>query len=512
MRIRTRKNLKRHNLLVILLFFLPFGSFLGYASGVFYILDDLASFTYTIGLNTTDFIEPDFNKMAQWAAKIDDRFEQYHMASNLSLTITFTDYNYTTPVYYHSTDNAGLSTGTSLATYCFKYKAAKDEGNQTMMEDALRIIKGLLTGFSYMLAVPNGGIGPDYPGIPARFYWAPEHKSIPGYEHVTNWMLSPHVRHFNGSGDYKNWRCRLYTSKDEMGGYLFGLGRTLQLCDDPWVQERVKLLIAQLIEGFRKTNWLVIGGDGNPCGTDLKATLGSGEWVLSLLNLGRIAHPGVYDDLWHYYATKNMYMNGIGEGSNFNIIEEYYGWNFGHMDLFNLIMTTQDPNLKQFFINEYIQGTYPLIRYHRNAFFNMIYLVWTGDENQTIRNDIFDQLMRFQDNIEWGKGGYINFNATERPSWHTKNPAPEKWKQILNGPLGFLYAPVALEIDFTDELWMQPATVDMMYYDPGNFWGDNPFEEDGGRQASGLTEGDGRVYNCVYWMGRAYGIIPPPSS
>ncbi|GAI50989.1 unnamed protein product, partial [marine sediment metagenome] len=171
---------------------------MGYAGGVFYILDDLASFTYTIGLNTTDFIEPDFNKMAQWTTKIDDRFEQYHMASNLSLTITFTDYNYTIPAYYHSTDNAGLSTGTSLATYCFKYKAAKDEGNITMMEDALRIIKGLLTGFSYMLAVPNGGIGPDYPGIPARFYWAPEHKNIPGYEHVTNWMLSPHVRHFNG--------------------------------------------------------------------------------------------------------------------------------------------------------------------------------------------------------------------------------------------------------------------------------------------------------------------------
>ncbi|GAI47259.1 unnamed protein product, partial [marine sediment metagenome] len=182
-------------------------------------------------------------------------------------------------------------------------------------------------------------------------------------------------------------------------------------------------------------------------------------------------YPGLYDDLWHHYATKNMYMNGIGEGSTFNIIEEYYGWNFGHMDLFNLIMTTQDPNLKQFFINEYIQGTYPLIRYHRNAFFNMIYLVWTGDENQTIRNDIFDQLMRFQNNIEWGKGGYISFNATERPSWHTKNPAPEKWNQILNGPLGFLYAPIALEIDFTDELWLQPATVDMMYYDPGNFWG-----------------------------------------
>ena len=78
--------------------------------------------------------------------------------------------------------------------------------------------------------------------------------------------------------------------------------------------------------------------------------------------------------------------------------------------------------------------------------------------------------------------------------------------------MGFLYAPIALEIDFTDELWMQPATVDMMYYDPGNFWGDNPFEEDGGRQGNGLTEGDGRVYNCVYWMGRAYGIIPPPLS
>ncbi len=490
-----------------MIYFLPFILGGAYIGGAIYIINDITSFTYRDPYENISFtyIEPNFTKMAQWADIIEKRFEEYHMPAGLALSCTFTDYNYTNVSYYHPTDNAALSTGMALATECFRYQVGKNENNTELMENATRVIKKLLMGFSYMLAVPNGGIGPDYPGIPSRFYWSPDNRNITGYQSITDWMLSNHVRHFNGTGPYKNWRCRLYTSKDEIAGYLFGLGAALQFCNDDWVQNRTKLLIAQLIEGFKKTNWLIINGDGHPDGADMKSLIGGGEWILSLLQLGRKAYPEKYSDLYHYFATKNLYMNTVAINSPTNLIMDYYAWNFEHKTLFNLITMEDDPKLKNFYIKKYEQGIYNMLKTHRNPYFNMMYLVFTGKNDSNIKRDIFDQLMRFENNIP-----IRNVNATPRPAWHQKNQEMIKWRDFINNnPIGMLYSPLTLEIDFED-MYLQPALVDNMYTNVGNFYEKNPFEEVKETTGDGLSEGTGTTFTAVYWMGRAFGIIPPP--
>ncbi|MHA1130115.1 MAG: hypothetical protein ACTSQQ_04840 [Candidatus Helarchaeota archaeon] len=512
MRRRSRAHVKRQTIIKVALILSPFILGILYVGGAIYIIRDITSFANTQYYNPGSFIPANFTLMAKWADQIELRFEQYHMPANISLKCTFTDKNYTDVSYYHPTDNVALSTGMALATECFRYAAAVKENNSALKENASRCIKRLLTGFSYLLAVPNGGIGPDYPGIISRFYWAPDNVVIPGYGSITNWMLDENeVRHFNGTGAYKNWRWRGYTSKDEMAGYLYGLGAAIQFCqDDPWIWNRTRLLIAQIIEGYLKTDWLVINGDGNPCGSDMKALLfaGGGEWILSLLRIGKTAFPdGRYDELYHYFTSKNMYMTIVAGGQNLNLIMDYYAWNFLHKTLFNLITLEDDPNLKNLYIKQYESGTYNLMKYTRSPYFNMMYLIFTGKNDSAIKADIFDQLMRFQNNTH-----IRNVNATPRPAWHQLNAKMQYWRDFIDhNPLGVLYSPLKLEVSFGD-IYLQPATVDMMYSNVGNFYEKSPFSpiSENERTGDGLTEGPGNTFTVVYWMGRAYGIIPHP--
>ncbi|MHA1265648.1 MAG: hypothetical protein ACTSRS_10480 [Candidatus Helarchaeota archaeon] len=518
MRKRPRSGIKFSSLLKIGLVLLPF--LLGglYIGGALYIIGDITTPFLQKNYDSGEFIPANFTLMAQWADAIELRFEQYHIPANISLKVTFTDSNYDTPSYYHPTDNVALSTGMALATECFRYRAAVRENNTALKTNATRVIKKLLTGFSYLLAVPNGGIGPEYPGTISRFYWAPDNTAIPGYASITNWMLDENeVRHFNGTGAYKNYRWRGYTSKDEMAGYLFGLGAAIQFCqDEPWIWNRTRLLIAQIIEGYLKTNWLVINGDGNPCGSDMKSIMfmTGGEWILSLLRIGKTAFPdGRYDQLYHYFASKDMYMNSVARADPLNLIMDYYAWNFNHKTIFNLITLEDNPQLKNFYISQYINGIYNKIRYTRSPYFNMMYLVFTGENNDEIKKDIFDQLMRFENNTLCR-----NVNATARPSSHQLNPRIQYWRDFIGtNPIGMLYSPLTLEVGaLTAEgknYYLQPATVDMMYHNVGNFYEKNPFEEISGYNSpsnNGLTEGPGNTFTVVYWMGRAYGIIPPP--
>lgn len=499
--------------MIVFLFVGPFVPFFVYLQSGFSLLDECSSFNFTIGLNTSEFIDPVYGKLDRWARTLDDRFEKMHMPSNIALRVTFKDYDYDEINYYHSTDNVGLSTGLALATYCFKYKACEDSGDIEGMEQALRIVKGLVDGFSMLLAVPSGGIGPDYPQHPTRFVWSPEDREIEGFELVTNWMVGEHERHYNGTGIYSQYRWRGWTSKDECGGWFFGLGRALQLVDDPWVQERVKLLTAQMIEGFRKTNWMITSGEGYPVGTDLKASLLSGEWILSLLSMGKLAYPERYTELYNHYLAKEMYGNMAIGNNRMNTIMDYYANSFGHKNVFNLIMLTEDPNVKQMFVNQYVKNMYENIKYHRVSYFNMMYLVFTGDTNETIRADIYDQLMRFEAyHIDY-YGAIRNLNATPRPSWHQKNPQIEYYRdQLANNLLYSIYQPLLIEFGVLDStrrpFYIQPLRTENWLNDIGNYYGSNPFEERGSTEGNGLSEGCGNVFTAVYWMGRAYGIIP----
>jgi len=534
MRIRSRKNLEKKNTAIVLLFLLPVIGFATYAIGILAIIDDMASFTYELDPpDTSKFYSLDeINDtiLADMARTFEDRWWLYHSPNNISVDTIFTNSNYDTPESYVPTDNGGQWTGMMLAAECYRYGAAKAEGNQTEMDGALQLIKRMVDCFSSFLAAPNGGIGPDYPGIPARFVAAP------GEEDLFPFMYDDEYLHYNGTAPYDQWRVRLHTSLDEMAGYIMGLGGVLKYVTPEagglaeWCNERTRLLTAQIIEGFKSTNWKMITGDGTPCGTDLDAYLGGGIWKLSYLKMGAIAYPEIYTSEYAYVASKMMYKDMTSEGSAWNTIMDYYAYAFSVCVQFTLINLEENEYLRNYYIKQYEDQFYPIVRYHRNAFKNIAHLIFMemlGDTKRTIfanpdytdsniRHDVLDQLWRFH---ATGWCPMRNYNLIQRPhstrstsldpaiSAKIYDPTPQKWSDFFeNNIFGKLFSWIDIEFNFDDH-YLLPLTVSEIQMD-ALIWEENPFYGEGGNPTgNGLREGTGMSYLVVYWMGRAFGIF-----
>ncbi len=528
MRIRRRKSLKKKNVVIVVLFLLPLIGFGTYASLVLHIIDDMASFTFELEAPETDnfydLSEIDEKRLAEMAGIMETRWDLYHSPANISVDCTFTDYSYTEVKAWIPTDNGGQWTGMMLASECLRYKAATNANDDVEMANSMKLIRKMVSCFSNFLAAPNGGIGPDYPGIPARYVAAP------GHEDICPFMFEDDPIHYNGTGIYHNWRVRLYTSLDEMAGYIQGLGSVLKFIDPEdsetakWCYERTRLLITQLIEGFKKTNWLMISGDGNPAGTTI-----SGSWKLVLLKMGALSYPDKYEQEYAYCAAKEL-SQGSSQGSSWNVIMDYYALAFGICVQWTLIILEDIPEIRLIHIKNFEEGIFNICKYHRNAFVNIAHLTFMSlleeeekkqfnnpiyDDND-IKWDVLDQLWRFHAS---GWCPIRNYNLAQRP--HStrstsrdktireaeKDQTSEKWRSFFeNNMFGRAYSWVDIEFDFDDHYTM-PLTISEMGID-ALIWEENPFFDEGGNPGGdGLTENTGMSYLLVYWMGKAYNIF-----
>jgi len=536
MRIRTRKNLFKKNIAITFLFLIPvisFSSFLGFG---FYILDDLASLTLNLKPPNTDYftplnqIEGNQTYLEQMVDRYDYQLEKWHVPTNISIDVTFTNDTYSEVGSWHGTDNGNLHLGYTLASQCLRYKYAFDNSDLDELNNATRMIKKCVSGFTNMLAAPNGGIGPDYPGMPARFVSAPENRKY------HEWLFDEHPRHFNGTGPYNNWRVRLHTSRDELAGYYLGFASVLKFVkpeandDSRWCVERIGLLAAQMIEGFRKTNWLLLGGEGEPVGSDLNPILGENMWQLTLLRIGATAFPEKYDSLYHYVATKIMSMNNGHMGSVSNTVMDTYALAFSMDVEFALIMLEDNPLLQYHYIKRFEEGFYSFLRYHRNAFFNIIHLTFMTlvqdssvfedpqYNDETIKWDILDQLWRFNTS-GWGNGirNYdlsIRPNSTRATSLNPDiaameiSPLNAKWRDFFeNNVYGTLFSWMGELIDIDNVQYLFPLTISEMgvhhfLWEHGKFFGTG-----GNPGGNGLTQVIPNSYLVIYWMGKAFDIF-----
>jgi hypothetical protein len=548
MRIRSRKNLSKKNTAIVLLFLLPIIGFLGFAGFFLYILYDVASYTYTMPVPNTDYFydieDINMTHLGVMAENYEIRLEQYNMyRTNMSLDVTFTNDNYDTIASYGLTDNANLHIGYTIASQCLKYTVAVQENNLVNRLNATRVLKKLVTALSLFMAAPNGGLGinPEtgewYEGTLARIVASPEQKDVlPG-------LFPPykHYKHFNGTGIYSNWRVRLYTSRDELGGFYLSIASLLEFieptidADSKWIYDRAVLLVKQMIEGFKRTNWLLLGGTGDPTGSDLNPVLEGSTWQLALCRMAATADPATYTSLYHYVLSKFLALDSAAMGGDpLGIIGGYYGYSFGLDVMLALIWLEDDPQLKFRYIRSYEEIFYPNTRYHRNTFHNMAHLINMEmlAENQkvlfknpkysdaNIRWDVLDSLWRFK--MSGWEEGIRNYNLIQRP--HStrstslnpdiakKERAPQKknWREFFDThPLGPMFKDlIEIEWSYDQDLFLHPLSVSE-YGNHHWVWEHGKLDNEGGdRSGNGLQESAPNSFICMYWMGRAYGIIP----
>ncbi len=529
MRVRRRQHLKVKNLLITCVVMAPILLGGAYAAVAYGILGDLSSWVYDLEANPDEFYpldEINTTQLAQLANRYEERLELYHLPLNLTVGAEF--WASTRELYqYDSTDNGALWTGYATCAEACRY-ASLTPGSSEKNESS-RVLHRLVTGLANLLCIPNGGLGPEYPGILARYYAPPEKVADGNF----TWMFNPNYKHFNGSGPYSQWRVRLYTSKDELGGYLLGLAAAQRFCaDDTWIKEQVTLCIGQLTVNFLKNNWQMMHGDGTPDGVVLNPVLGGGgEWKLLVMKLAANAYPDnpEFARLHAEYASKEMYAPNDPQLAPHNNVEPFYAYGFGHCVILGLFLSEDDPELLGRYARNY-EKAYGIFKGHRNAFFNAIYLAacqmataanpsFTPMYNLTkIRWDVLDELWRFNvscwfpmDNTYGGDDHAIsrtdlNITYPER-GWLAKDPKIAQWQAFFQesvwGPL-FTWVPGVM---LTDR-YMKPATAEM--FNPADFiWGDDPFTQNGGHVRSGdyIAESSGTSFTLPYWLLRAFDFL-----
>ncbi len=532
MRIRKRSSLRRKNALIVCVGLLPLVVMGGYAGFIGYLGSDLASFSYEMTVNPEVDFAPlasiNISRLDAIAGLLEWRMDKYHTAINLTINAQF-DAATGAWTANGSTDNGALWTGTALAAECMRYSVLPD-GSQAKINSS-NLVHKLVSGMANLLRIPNGGLGPEYPGMLGRFYAAPEDKPY------FAWMFEDFYKHFNGSGPYSQWRVRLYTSKDEIGGYLLGLAAAQHfITDDACVQETLKLMIGQLANGFLDTFWQEMHGDGTPCGAQLNPLFGSGtEWNLLVMKLAANAYPDnpEYQRLYNFYAMKDMGLQNANTNGDFNTLDEYYAYNFGHDVYFGLVLAEDTPALRDKYIRNY-ENCYRVWENHRNAWINAIYLAMCSLRSGTpaaynltynltrIRWDVLDQLWCYNNatnlvpiDSTFGGDGHATSRTILGGDWLTIDPKIAKWQNFFyNTTFGswFKWVPDQLFSGLLEPRYIKAARADM--YETSNFaWGKSPFTTDGTSTgkvygSSGkINEESGTSFTAPYWALRAFGYI-----
>ncbi|MHA1820092.1 MAG: hypothetical protein ACTSVC_06430, partial [Promethearchaeota archaeon] len=339
----------------------------------------------------------------------------------------------------------------------------------------------------------------------------------------------------NGTGKFSNWRVRLYTSKDELGGYFLGIASAFKLVkDDPWVQNITRLIIGQIAENFLRDWWQEMHGDGTPCGAQLQGYgLLSAEWKLTVMKMATLAYPDNerYAQLYNYYLSKEMglfFTNGL---SVYNSIDAYYANVFAHDVILALFLLEDNPVLQNILIKNY-DNSYRIFKGQRDAYYNSIFLAMTTKRLPSnpvphefnvskILWDTLDQLWRFHttgwcpiDDTFGGKNRSISRSDLDPLgiNYTVLDNHSLKWHNFMeNSSLAFLYrwAKDTMLPGIFDTHYIMPAIVGMYPTDPF-FWGNNPFKTTGGYsrwRPDKIRESPGTAFTLPYWVLRYYGLI-----
>ncbi|MHA1689088.1 MAG: hypothetical protein ACTSUN_07100 [Promethearchaeota archaeon] len=507
---------------VLSLFIIIGGIFISYLFGGFYLVWHIPYETTMVGnIDTSQFIPPNFARLKKMAKTFNYHFDKEHTPLDYTLTVYWKDTTYKKIAYYGTAGDAAIWSGMNLAAQSLHYAAAKKSGDPKEIEYALKLVKKTLRGVSLLIAVPSGGIGERYPALLARSVcpknWERRgNPPIGGYAHE---QRDPSDI-FEGVGNYSDYWWKGYPSTDQWSGIILGLGQCARVfinetgMETEWIRHRVRDLAIQIIESFRKSNWMILdqtpSGNSRTTGQDFKISVEmGGHWTLSILKMGMVAVPERYTKLYYHYAIERNYINYMETDYRLFNLYNYYSLNINFNVLTNLVSLEEDPSLRMRYEKIVEKIFHPIINKSRNAWFNMAYLFMMhenrlanlDDTEKMIRLDVLDQLMRF----DVPRAPNYTKRIPERGG--DKNPIPyayqdptEKYRQ--NPILNFLYGWI---FDmYSKDILEYPKRVDE--YQAADFlWQRTPWELSGERPY--IRQDSGLAFLLPYYIGVYLGLF-----
>ncbi len=452
-------------------------------------------------------------RLAEMATEFEFYLQRDNLPLNYTLTAYWEDTNYTSIAGWGTSGDAAIWTGMTLAMAALRYASIKQEGNASRTAGAIDLVRRLASGVGLLLAVPNGGIGPDYPGVLARSVspknWSIAHPGISGFDYVNG---ADGVDVFDGAGAYSDWLWIGYPSLDQYSGIIMGISCAAALVgdDDPWVDALMALLSAQIIEHFRKTNWNLVDGNARTTGQSFQwMPEHTSYWVLATVFMGVLTDPVKYTPLYHHWAYDRGYADykmldiDLGYFSLFN----YFSMNINWVIFYAMATFETDPSLKCLYTRVMENCLYQVASNHRNAWFNMAYLHVTGKDDPNIRADVLDQLMRFD--VERVPGDPASRRIPERGLNETGNRfeglIPSNWPVVefpgwLDANPVYPARQVNVAAYFTDSEYLAVPKTAEQYQCVDFLWQRSPWERN--TYSPALRQDSGLAFLLPYYMAK----------
>jgi len=508
--------------LIFIFLFSPVFGFLGMAGYFFYALgeynkfnEDLPYFYNNFYLNT--FEQPNYTELYNKSIWHGYFQRTYHLPLDTIVDVVFFTNN--SPRGYDGKGDSPIWTGYFLASEAFRYAVTKNDS-------ALNYIKRAALGLQRLITISGE------PGYLVRFA-VPKNET---YLASALWFdFFGTSNRFDVAYQGENWTYEDQTSRDQNIGIMFGFGIVYDLLKDdlsPKAQEICQIIktnVELVLDYFIKVDWIVVDVEGqSKMGADFKSGMfftGPGSVaILAFLKVGELVNPTKYGPLYYDYAIKRGWADQTYDWNDMNVNWQYYSLNLNHATFFTLLRLEKDPILKGIYQNAYDQSLWRLVKYHRNAFFNLIYLIAHDIYNVNAMvqdgavtlfpwNDTLDSLQRYP---EAPRRSWTVINSY-RTLIHPKtgqnvsliDPKSIDWAEnygIKN--LDFLFEPVGFSL--SEEFKLDEHALYALPFDErpvSDFqWQRSPFDLD--RYGDGSWESPAMCYTLIYWMGRYYDFLP----
>jgi hypothetical protein len=507
---------------ICILLFSPVFGFLGMAGYFFYALGEYNGFNEELPYFYQDFYlktfeNPNYTQLYNKSIWHGYFQRTYHLPLDTIADVVFFPNN--TPRGYDGKGDSPIWTGYFLASEAFRYAVTKNDS-------ALNSIKRAALGLQRLITISGE------PGYLVRF-------AVPKNE---TYLTSPLWYDFFSTSNRfdvvyqgENWTYEDRTSRDQNIGIMFGFGIVYDLLKSdlsPKAQEICQIIktnVELVLDYFIKVDWIVVDvGGQSKMGADFKSGMiftGPGSVaILAFLKVGELVNPTKYGPLYYDYAVRRGWADQTYDWNDMNVNWQYYSFNLNHATFFTLLRLEKDPILKAIYQKAYDQSLWRLIKYHRNAFFNLLYLIVHDiyDVNATVQdgmvtlcpwNDTLDSLLRYPEapRRSWT---IINSNRTLIHPESGQNvslvdPKSVNWAETYGiKNLDFFFEPVGFSL--SEEFKVGEHALFALPLDErpvSDFqWQRSPFDLDS--YGDGSWESPAMDYTLIYWMARYYDFLP----
>lgn len=296
-----------------------------------------------------------------------------HWPYDALVNLQFTDASMTSVAAYNDPNDSAIWTGVYTAAQAYRYAAAKTDEEKN---EALAAVRKAVYALHKLAEAPQS------PGVLARVA-SPNCEVLAENCNCSAKTQTPPC--YVTDGVY--WLGN--TSRDQYTGWFYGMATAWRLVPDPEIRRWIAGDVRTIITAIHDWNYVLHGPNGEPN----SGTAGQVHHQMRLswfLTAATILDEPKY---WAWYREQTQFIDlaeaDLEDLANWtNIYFDYYGFNLGYLNGFNMVILEHDPKLKALYLQMLENELYRYVKNSGNAFFDYMTMAASDRKSaQTIEQD-----------------------------------------------------------------------------------------------------------------------------